>query len=101
MAIYTDSSGPHSLVASSSEQTLIANNWNCAPLTTLPNLAANTTYWLAYQTNGSAATYNNLSYTTGSLSDTATVSQAYGTFLNPFPGSPTLQARDTSLYVTN
>ncbi|MFC0532170.1 Ig-like domain-containing protein [Phytohabitans kaempferiae] len=60
LAIYTDNNGsPDTLVASSASGTLTPNSWNSRPVTT--TLAANTAYWLMYNTNGD----NNMSYDTG------------------------------------
>ncbi len=81
VAIYTDANGaPGTLVASSTSGTVTANSWNSRPVTA--TLAANTAYWLVYNTNGD----NNMSYDTGSANQGAWSSQSrpFGTWPSSF-----------------
>jgi hypothetical protein len=78
VAVYADNAGrPGALVASSATGTLTANSWNTLPITV--NLAANTSYWLMYNTNGRTSTVNNMRYDTG-----ASGSGAYSSSAVPF-----------------
>ncbi|MFD5085336.1 Ig-like domain-containing protein [Kitasatospora sp. NPDC058406] len=80
VAIYRDNGGsPGSLLVSSATGTLAAHGWNSVPLTA--TLAANTPYWLAYNTNGTNAAVNNLRYSPGGTS-------AYGNGGQPFGSWP-------------
>ena len=85
LAIYSDngSDQPVNLIAESAEGTLTASSFNT--LTVNASLSANTTYWLAYQTNGSNSTYNNFSYASGSTKQLYYKSQSYGVFPSTGP----------------
>lgn len=84
VAIYADSSGlPGSLIASSSSGTLTASAWNTASVSA--TLAASTSYWLMYNTNGTASNQNNMKYNTSGPSRGSNTSQSFGTWANPFP----------------
>jgi glucose/arabinose dehydrogenase/PKD repeat protein len=77
LAVYADANGsPGARVASSTSGTLTANSWNTRPITA--TLAANTPYWLMYNTNGN----NNLSY------DTGTANQGAWSTATPFGNWP-------------
>ncbi|GAA1404702.1 hypothetical protein GCM10009639_50810 [Kitasatospora putterlickiae] len=79
-AVYQDNGGrPGALLASSATATLTGPGWNTVPVTA--TLAANTPYWLAYNTNGSGPSVNNLRYSPGG-------SSAYGTGGQPFGSWP-------------
>jgi hypothetical protein len=69
LAIYSDSSGsPGSLIASSQSATLTGNAWNTVSISA--NLLANTSYWLAYNTNALNSSNNNFKYDSGSAGQT-------------------------------
>lgn len=98
VAIYTDNAGlPGTLVANSQSGTLTANSWNTVAITA--NLQANTGYWLAYNTNGTAATVNNMKYDSGGLSAWRTNGQSFGTWPQNF-GAATTQAVTFSIYAS-
>ncbi|GAA4958563.1 PQQ-dependent sugar dehydrogenase [Actinoplanes utahensis] len=80
VAIYTDVNGsPGTLVAASTSGTLTANAWNSRPVTA--TLAANTAYWLVYNTNGD----NNMSYDTGTANQGAwSTATPFGTWPSTF-----------------
>ncbi|HET6317669.1 MAG TPA: choice-of-anchor R domain-containing protein, partial [Chloroflexota bacterium] len=60
VAIFSDNTGrPGTLVASSATGTLSANSWNTLPISGA-NLAANSSYWLMYNTNGRTSALNNM-----------------------------------------
>jgi hypothetical protein len=85
LAIYAaNGSVPGALVASSPTGTLVANSWNTVPLTA--TLAPSTSYYLAYNSNGSSSTVNNLRYTSGGSSGWRTAGQAFGTWPTTFGG---------------
>ena len=85
MAIYAaNGSAPGALVASSATGTLVASSWNTVPISA--DLAPNTAYYLAYNTNGASANVNNLRYATGGSSGWRSAGQAYGTWPTTFGG---------------
>lgn len=97
MAIYNgDANGPTSLIASSSEVALTASSWNAFPISTT-NVTNGTIYWLAYNTNGTAAAQNNLRYHTGTTNQTKFVAQTYGTWPGTFSGG-TFSNLENSVY---
>ncbi len=77
VAIYTDAgvNHPTTLIAQSAEGTAVAGTFNT--LAVSASLTANTTYWLAYQTNGS----NNFNF------DSAGSNQYYA-YANPYGAFP-------------
>ncbi|WP_354642559.1 Ig-like domain-containing protein [Kitasatospora camelliae] len=98
VAIYNDSAGrPGSLLASSAGATLTANAWNTVPLTA--TLAANTPYWLVYNSNGSSAAVNNLKFASGGTSGYSSGQVAYGTWPSSF-GAVSTGTLNYSMYAT-
>lgn len=98
MAIYAaNGSAPGALVAASGTGTLVANSWNTVPISA--TLAPNTSYFLAYNTNGSSANVNNLRYSNGGTSGWRSAGQAYGTWPATFGGF-TSQAVTFSMHAT-
>ncbi|GAA0657960.1 hypothetical protein GCM10010193_05790 [Kitasatospora atroaurantiaca] len=98
VAVYADSSGkPGALLASSASGTLTANAWNTLPVTA--TLGPNTPYWLAYNTNGSNATVNNLKYTSGGTSAYGNGGATFGTWPATF-GATTAENLSFSIYAT-
>ncbi|BCJ42132.1 hypothetical protein Aiant_27890 [Actinoplanes ianthinogenes] len=96
LAIYADASGsPGARVATSTTGTLTANAWNTRPITAA--LAANTAYWLMYNTNGD----NNLSYDAGTANQGAwsSASTAFGTWPATFGTASRWNAK-FSIYAT-
>ncbi|MGN9908885.1 PQQ-dependent sugar dehydrogenase [Phytohabitans sp. LJ34] len=96
LAIYTDVNGsPGALVASTTSGSLTANSWNSRPITA--TLAANTAYWLMYNTNGD----NNVSYDTAAAGSGAwsNNSQTFGTWPSTF-GASTKSNFKISIYAT-
>ncbi len=99
MAIYTDNNGqPKTLVASTQTGTLTPLSWNTLPITA--SLNANTTYWLMYNTNGTASTdyLNNMYFNPGSTGVAAWAKRAFGSWPANFP-SATLDSTIFSIYV--
>jgi hypothetical protein len=85
MAVYSDSSGsPGTLLASSTSGTLTANSWNAIPLSL--TLSSSTSYWIFYNTNASAGTYNQPGDSTGCV-NAVYKTQTYGTYPASF-GTP-------------
>ncbi|SNY03735.1 PQQ-dependent sugar dehydrogenase [Paractinoplanes atraurantiacus] len=95
LAIYADANGsPGARVATSTTGTLTANSWNTRPISA--TLAANTAYWLVYNTNGD----NNLSYDAGSANQGAwSASTPFGTWPATFGSSNRWNAK-FSIYAT-
>ncbi|PRX20438.1 glucose/arabinose dehydrogenase [Actinoplanes italicus] len=96
LAIYADANGsPGARVAAGTSGTLTANSWNTAPITA--TLAANTPYWLMYNTNGD----NNLSYDTGTSGQGAWsgATTPFGTWPATFGASSRWNAK-FSIYAT-
>ncbi|GAA0479136.1 hypothetical protein Ade02nite_40100 [Paractinoplanes deccanensis] len=93
LAIYADANGsPGARVATSTTGTLTANSWNTRPIAA--TLAANTPYWLMYNTNGD----NNMSYDAGSAGQGAwSASTPFGTWPATF-GSSTRWNAKFSIY---
>ncbi|GAA1263003.1 hypothetical protein GCM10009665_60770 [Kitasatospora nipponensis] len=85
LALYSDSAGsPGTLLASTASGTLAANAWNALPVDV--TLAAGTSYWLVYNSNGTSAAVNNMNYTAGAVSQGAYSSAAvpFGTWPSGF-----------------
>ena len=98
LAIYTDGAGvPGTLVAKSGTGTLTANSWNTLPITA--TLAANTSYWLMYNTNGTNATVNNMKFSPASsaLNAFSNTKPVFGTWPQTF-GASTLSNNVFSIY---
>ena len=97
LAIYSDSSGsPGSLIASSQSATLTGNAWNTVSISA--NLLANTSYWLAYNTNALNSSNNNFKYDSGSAGQTVWRAQAFGSWPSTFGTPAGNSATKTSIY---
>ncbi|MFD8482682.1 Ig-like domain-containing protein [Kitasatospora sp. NPDC059673] len=95
IAVYSDNGGsPDALLATSSVGTLSANAWNSAAVTY--TLAANTTYWLVYNSNGTSSTVNNMHYSSGPAGSGvySNASVPFGTF----PASFGTAVKDNLVY---
>jgi hypothetical protein len=99
VSIYADSNGtPGALIASSVSQTIVPDAWNTVSISAA--VAANTYYWLAYNTNGLAANANNLRYDVGGATSTWITAEPFGTWpgnYGPIGGTSTYSA---SIYAT-
>ena len=95
LAVYADANGsPGARLATSATGTLTANAWNTRPITAA--LAANTAYWLMYNSNGD----NNMSYDAGSAGQGAwSGTTAFGTWPATFGPASRWNAK-FSLYAT-
>ncbi len=99
VAIYTDVAGrPGSLIASSPTGTLIGNSWNTLSISA--PLAAGTTYWLMYNTNGTSSTVNNMAYDPAPAGTSAYAPRTFGSWPATFPaiGPSNLQPMRFSLF---
>ncbi len=77
LAIYNaNGSVPGTLVASTVTGTLVANSWNTLPITAM--LAPTTAYYIAYNSNGSSGSVNNMHMTNGGTSGWSTAGQVFG-----------------------
>lgn len=95
MAIYADNGGtPGALIAKTGNSTVSSNAWNTLPITAI--IAANTTYWLAYSTNGE----NNFKIETGSTNQIRWVPQTFGSWPDNFGSPEGSSAHTGSIYVT-
>lgn len=98
IAIYTaNGTTPGTLIASSQTGTLTANSWNSVPVNATLN--PNTNYFLAYNSNGTSGSVNNLRYSNGGTSGWSTNGQAFGTWPANF-GQTTAQGVTFALYAS-
>ncbi len=98
MAIYTaNGTVPGTLVASTASGTLTANSWNTVPIS--GTLAPNTNYFIAYNSNGSSSSVNNLRYTDGGTSGWSSGGRTFGSWPASF-GATTAQAVTFSMYAS-
>jgi hypothetical protein len=103
MGIYSDSGGlPNSLLAVTAVGNLVANSWNTIDLPPI-TLAASTTYWLIYNTNGLSSGVNN--YAKAATSGGGNVFSTFFAFGSGFPSTFPLSGHGTdvlilSMYVT-
>ncbi len=95
MAIYSGTSAPSTLLASSASVTLTANSWNAFPISTV-SVASGQTYWLAYNTNGTATTQNDLRRQTTGTNQSMFLAQTFSTWPASWSGSA--DAIQASLY---
>ncbi|WP_152644935.1 Ig-like domain-containing protein [Kitasatospora griseola] len=95
IAVYSDNGGsPDALLATSSVGVLSSNAWNTATISY--TLAANTTYWLVYNSNGTSSTVNNMHYSSGPAGSGvySSASVPFGTF----PASFGTAVKDNLVY---
>lgn len=79
LAMYADAQGtPGALVASTASGTITPDAWNTLPITA--TLEPNASYWLAYNTNGTAENQNNLTVTPGQTNQWAWVGNPFGSW---------------------
>lgn len=98
LALYTANGNvPGSLIANTATGTLTANSWNTLPVTA--TLAPNTSYFIAYNTNGTSSSVNNMRYTSGGVSGWRSGGQPFGTWPASF-GSFSTQSATFSLYAS-
>jgi type II secretory pathway pseudopilin PulG len=97
MAIYSGTSAPTTLLASSSDINLTANAWNTFPISSVA-VTSSQTYWLAYNTNGLNSTHNNLRYHAGTTNQTIFTVRTYGTW--PASWTGTGQNVEFSMYAS-
>lgn len=98
VAIYSDNNvKPYQLVAKSASGTLKANSWNTIAITA--TLKAGKHYWLAYNTNGTNGSVNNMRFSSGGRDGYTTNSTAFGTWPTTF-GSATIGTAKFSIYAT-
>lgn len=77
LALYADTNGSPTNKLVSTNGTLTANAWNTVAASTL--VAANTNYWVCYNTSTSNSAYNNMKHASGSV-PAVYKSQTYGTW---------------------
>lgn len=95
MALYGGAASPTALLASSASVTLTPNSWNAFPIASTA-LTSGQVYWLAYNTNGSAAADNNMRLHTGTANQSMFVARTYGTWPSSWTG--TGQSIEFSMY---
>lgn len=97
-ALYADSGGnPGALIASSASGTLTASSLNTVAIQA--PLAASTSYWLIYNTNGTASSQNNLKYNSGGTSASSSAGVTFGTWPSSF-GTYNAAGATFSIYAT-
>lgn len=82
MAIYSGTTSPTTLLASSGNTTLTSNAWTAFNISSV-NITSGQTYWLVYNTNGD----NNLKYHVGTTGQTLWTAQTFGTWPNSWTGT--------------
>lgn len=98
LALYAaNGSVPGALIANTASGTLVANSWNTLPITA--TLAPNTSYFIAYNTNGASSSVNNLHYTDGGISGWSPGGQTFGAWPASF-GAFTGQSVTFSMYAS-
>src|SRR5205823_6205410 len=92
---------PGHLLGSSPSQAITPGGWNTVSLSSALTLAAYTSYWLAYNSNGRTASVNNLRYDqTGDAAQGAyALNVAFGSWPDVLP-SPILGDLRYSMYLT-
>lgn len=101
MALYTANGAvPGTLIANTASGTLTANAWNTLPVTA--TLTPNTNYFIAYNTNASSDSYNNMHYanTTGAVSGWNPTVQTFGTWPASFGGFTSWNNVTLSMYAS-
>lgn len=98
LAIYSDNAGkPGNLVTKSGSAILSANSWNTASISA--TLAANTNFWLMYNTNGANSSSNNMTYSSSGTDAYSIAAQAFGSWPTTF-GTSHIGTSNFSIYVT-
>ncbi len=96
MAIYSGtSSAPTALLASSSSTALAANSWNAFSIASTA-VTSGQIYWLAYNTNGSGTSANNLKFDTTGAVQSIYKTQTFGSWPSSWTG--TTQNLQFSMY---
>lgn len=97
MAIYSGTSNPTTLLASSSEIALTASAWNtfCIPPV---SITAGQTYWIGFNTNAAIDAANNLRFHAGTTNQSRWIAQAYGAWPASYTG--TTSNAEFSMYAT-
>jgi hypothetical protein len=85
MAIYSGAT-PSTLLASSASVDLTASSVNAFPISSV-SVTNGQTYWLAYNTNGTNGTQNNLRYHIGAAGQSLFTSVSFGTWPGSWSGS--------------
>lgn len=104
VGIYSDDGGspssPSTRIANSAEATLTAANvWVSTPISA--SITSGSVYWLCYQTNASASTYNNPTYdNNGTANQFAFQFNSYGTWNNSFGTVNGRNSIQPSVYAT-
>jgi len=98
MAIYSGTSNPTALLASSSSVDLTASSWNAFPISSV-SLTSGQTYWLAYNTNGLAIPDNDLRYHAGTTGQSIYTARTFGTWPASWTGT-SAQNFEYSVYTT-
>jgi len=86
MALYSGTSAPTTLLASSTSVTLTAGSWNTFTIAPV-SVTSGQTYWLAYNTNGIVAADNNLRTHPGTTGQTMFASRTFGTWPASWSGA--------------
>lgn len=95
MALYSGTSAPTTLLASSASVALNPSNWNAFSITPT-QVTSGTTYWIAFNANGTASTANDLRYHAGTAGQSQFLAGTFGTWPASFTG--TAQAFEFSMY---
>jgi lysophospholipase L1-like esterase len=97
LAIYADSNNNPTILLSSANGLLVANSWNT--LSFSAPIAANSNYWLCYNTNTTKSASNNIKYSAGTAA-AIYKNQTYGTWPATFGTVGARWADNYSIYAT-
>jgi prepilin-type N-terminal cleavage/methylation domain-containing protein len=87
MAIYSGTTSPTTLLASSASTALTAGAWNTFSISPV-SITSGQTYWLAYNTNGLTITSNELISNAGTTGQSIYAPQTFGTWPASWTGTP-------------
>lgn len=97
LAIYADTNNNPTTLLTSSTGLLVANSWNT--LTLSAPIAANSSYWLCYNSSTTKSAYNNIKYSSGT-NVAIYKAQSYGTWPATFGTVGARWTADYSIYAT-
>lgn len=99
LSVYADQGGlPGALIVSTASQTIVGNAWNTVPITA--TLQPNTAYWLAYNTNATSDTANNIRFDPGTSGQGRWKTRTFGTWPATFGTAGGGSASKASIYIT-
>jgi len=99
VAVFADAAGvPGALLVSSASQAAMGNAWNTVPIAVA--LQPNTAYWLAYNTNGSTASANNMRLAPGAAGQMRWATRNFGTWPAKFGKTSGSAPQQASIFLS-